>query len=97
MTTESSQIDIKDLSRQQLIQWLKDRGRRPFRTNQILRWVYLRQTDRFGAMTNLGKPLRADLEAAFVNDPACMWKTRRPRGRLSQAAVQALTAFTSRR
>jgi 23S rRNA (adenine2503-C2)-methyltransferase len=32
-----------------------------------LRWVYLRQTDRFGDMTNLGKPLRADLEAAFIN------------------------------
>lgn len=67
MATESSKIDIKDLSRQQLTQWLKDRGRRPFRTDQILRWVYLRQTDRFDDMTNLGKPLRADLEAAFVN------------------------------
>jgi 23S rRNA (adenine2503-C2)-methyltransferase len=67
MATEASQIDIKDLSRQQLANWLKDRGRRPFRTDQILRWIYLRQADRFGEMTNIGKPLRADLEAAFVN------------------------------
>jgi len=67
MTAESSKIDIKDLSRQQLTEWLEARGQRSFRTEQILRWLYLRQTDRFEEMTNLGKPLRAELEAAFVN------------------------------
>jgi 23S rRNA (adenine2503-C2)-methyltransferase len=67
MTTESSKIDIKNLSRQQLADWLKDRGRRPFRTDQILRWVYLRQADRFDDMTDIAKPLRADLETAFIN------------------------------
>ena len=67
MTAESSKIDIKDLSRRQLAEWLKDRGSRAFRVDQILRWVYLRQTDRFDDMTNLGKALRADLAAAFVN------------------------------
>lgn len=67
MAIEASKIDIKDLSRQQLADWLESRGRRAFRTDQILRWVYLRQTDSFEDMTNLGKPLRADLDAAFVN------------------------------
>jgi 23S rRNA (adenine2503-C2)-methyltransferase len=67
MTAISSKIDIKDLSRQQLAQWLEARGQRPFRTDQILRWVYLRQADRFEEMTNLGKPLRAALAAAFIN------------------------------
>ena len=67
MASESSKIDIKDLTRQQLADWLAARGQRPFRTAQILRWVYLQQTDRFEAMTNLGKSLRADLAAAFVN------------------------------
>ncbi|MFO7716689.1 23S rRNA (adenine(2503)-C(2))-methyltransferase RlmN [Desulfosarcina sp.] len=67
MATQSSEIDIKDLSRDALAAWLERRGSRPFRTDQILRWVYLRQTDRFEAMTNLGKRLRADLEAAFIN------------------------------
>ena len=67
MATEASKIDIKDLSRQQLADWLVGQGRRPFRTDQILRWVYLRQSDRFDDMTNIGKPLRADLEAAFIN------------------------------
>ena len=67
MAAESSKIDIKDLSRQQLADWLDARGQRTFRTDQILRWVYLRQTDGFETMTNLGKPLRAELAAAFVN------------------------------
>jgi 23S rRNA (adenine2503-C2)-methyltransferase len=55
MATISSKIDIKDLSRQQLTDWLADRGQASFRTDQIRRWIYLRQTDRFGDMTNLGK------------------------------------------
>lgn len=67
MTAEASKIDIKNLSRQQLGEWLETRGQRSFRTEQILRWVYLRQTDRFEEMTNLGKPLRAALAEAFVN------------------------------
>jgi hypothetical protein len=67
MTAESSKIDIKDLSRQQLADWLTHRGSRAFRADQILRWVYLRQTDHFNSMTNLGKALRADLSAAFAN------------------------------
>jgi adenine C2-methylase RlmN of 23S rRNA A2503 and tRNA A37 len=88
MQQKQVKIDIKDLSRQQLANgWWIGAGV-PFRTDQILRWVYLHQTDHFEEMTNLGKPLRADLEAAFVND-ACRWKTRRLTGRISQAAVPA--------
>ena len=67
MEAISSKIDIKDLSRQQLTDWLESRGMRSFRTDQILRWIYLRQTDPFDSMTNLGKALRADLQASFVN------------------------------
>lgn len=67
MTAESSKIDIKDLSRSQLADWLKGRGRRPFRADQILSWVYTRQADHFDQMTNLGKTLRSELAAAFVN------------------------------
>ena len=67
MSTISSKIDIKDLSRQQLSDWLSDRGLRSFRTDQIMRWIYLQQTDDFDTMTNLGKALRADLKASFVS------------------------------
>ena len=68
MSMEASKIDIKDLSREQLGAWLDRRGRRSFRASQILRWIYRHQTDHFPAMTNLGKPLQAELAAAFANN-----------------------------
>ena len=68
MAMEASKIDIKDLSHAQLSTWLERRGRRSFRTSQILRWVYRHQTDHFDAMTNLGKALQAELATAFTND-----------------------------
>ncbi len=67
MKTISSKIDIKDLSREQLTHWLTDHGERAFRTNQILRWLYLQQIDQFNDMTNLGKALRTELQSAFTN------------------------------
>lgn len=67
MTAKSSKIDIKNLSRQQLAAWLAQQGRRPFRSEQIWRWIYLRQADHFDAMTNLAKPLRRALAEAFIN------------------------------
>ena len=67
MNTISSKIDIKDLSRQQLGDWLTERGIRPFRAAQIFQWIYQRQVDGFDPMTNLGKTLRAELAAAFEN------------------------------
>ncbi|PID40232.1 MAG: 23S rRNA (adenine(2503)-C(2))-methyltransferase RlmN [Proteobacteria bacterium] len=67
MNAESSKIDIKDLSRQELAAWLQERGVRKFRTDQILRWIYLHQTDHFATMFNLGKTLREQLDASFIN------------------------------
>jgi 23S rRNA (adenine2503-C2)-methyltransferase len=67
MNPIASKNDIKDLSKDQLVQWLKDQGQPPFRAEQLLRWLYLHQTDRFDVMTNLGKPLREALSETFVN------------------------------
>ena len=67
MESISSKIDIKNLSREQLTEWLVTHGERSFRTSQIWRWIYLQQTDDFDEMTNLGKPLREELQKTFVN------------------------------
>jgi 23S rRNA (adenine2503-C2)-methyltransferase len=58
--------DIKELDAEELARWLGRRGIRPYRAGQILRWVYMRQVDRFDAMTDLGKRLRSELSEAFV-------------------------------
>ena len=53
-----SRTEIKNLSRNQLASLLETRGIQPYRAAQILRWIYLRQTDRFEDMTDLSKPIR---------------------------------------
>ena len=53
------------MDRQVLGRWLDAAGEAPYRADQILRWVYRDQVDRFEAMTNLKKGLRERLAAAF--------------------------------
>ena len=38
-------------------------GEKPFRAAQVLKWIHRRHTTSFGAMTDLGKALRARLDA----------------------------------
>ena len=58
-------IDIKLLSRQELIDWLISHRKRTFRADQILKWLYLRLADDFDQMTDLSKDLRARLATSF--------------------------------
>ncbi len=60
--------DLKNLTRDQLTAWLATRGIASYRATQIMKWVYLRQMDRFEEMTDLGKPLRALLPDYFTID-----------------------------
>ena len=57
--------DIKDLSFDELVDWLDAQGLAAYRADQVFKWVYQRQVDSFDAMTNLGKPTRALLAQAF--------------------------------
>lgn len=44
-------------------------GHKPWRADQIMQWIYRRGVDDFGAMTNLAKDLRAEMEANFIVRP----------------------------
>jgi 23S rRNA (adenine2503-C2)-methyltransferase len=59
-------IDIKQLSRQELLDWLTEKNVRTFRTDQILKWLYLRLADSFDQMTDLRKDFRSLLTQHFV-------------------------------
>ncbi len=61
-----AKTDIMDLSPGQLSRWLADRGIASYRGAQIRKWIYQRQVDSFAAMTDLGKELRKQLDAAFT-------------------------------
>lgn len=68
METEFFKTDIKDLDREQLVSWLEAHRIRPFRASQILKWVYIRQADRFEEMTDLRKEVRTQLASHFTID-----------------------------
>jgi 23S rRNA (adenine2503-C2)-methyltransferase len=53
-----------------LTAWLTEAGEPAFRAKQILDWVYKKRARTWADMTNLSKPLRAKLEAAFDLMPA---------------------------
>lgn len=61
-----NRTDIKALSPEELTAWLAARNIAPFRAGQILRWIYGRQVDEFGAMTDLKKEIRSMLADHFA-------------------------------
>ncbi len=66
MPTEPKKRDILEMSREQLVAWLADRKIAAYRADQIQKWVYLRQADRFDVMTDISKEIRTLLPQHFV-------------------------------
>jgi 23S rRNA (adenine2503-C2)-methyltransferase len=64
----ADKTDLKELTREQLAAWLEQKGLRPFRAAQILKWVYIRQADSFSEMTDLRKDVRELLSREFSID-----------------------------
>jgi 23S rRNA (adenine2503-C2)-methyltransferase len=58
-------INILDLSREQLVDWLAERGIAAYRAGQILKWIYRRQKDSFAEMSDIAKDVRAILPQHF--------------------------------
>ncbi|OQX60860.1 MAG: 23S rRNA (adenine(2503)-C(2))-methyltransferase [Desulfococcus sp. 4484_241] len=60
------QQDILNLTRKQFAQWLNDRGIAPYRADQVFKWIFLRQADSFGEMTDISKQVRGMLADHFT-------------------------------
>ncbi|MCA9193915.1 MAG: 23S rRNA (adenine(2503)-C(2))-methyltransferase RlmN [Planctomycetales bacterium] len=56
---------LLDLTLQDLVQWLADKGQPAFRAKQIWNWVYQRRVRDFQEMSDLSKPLRELLATNF--------------------------------
>ncbi|MCH8502296.1 MAG: bifunctional tRNA (adenosine(37)-C2)-methyltransferase TrmG/ribosomal RNA large subunit methyltransferase RlmN [Aliidiomarina sp.] len=70
MTTETKKINLLDLNRQGIRDFFADLGEKPFRADQVMKWLYHYCIDDFDEMTNLNKALRAKLkEVAEVKAP----------------------------
>ena len=57
---------LLELSNEELLSWLGERGQPPMRARQLRRWVVAGRAESFDQMTDLPLTLRRDLAAAFV-------------------------------
>lgn len=68
MIINSPKTDIKDLTREKLVEWFEDHGQRSFRATQVFKWLYLQQVDAFDQMTDLGIKTRELLSQNFLSE-----------------------------
>ncbi|HHF6577878.1 TPA: bifunctional tRNA (adenosine(37)-C2)-methyltransferase TrmG/ribosomal RNA large subunit methyltransferase RlmN [Haemophilus influenzae] len=59
----AKKINLMDLTRQQMREFFKQLGEKPFRADQLVKWVYHFGEDNFDNMTNINKKLREKLKA----------------------------------
>lgn len=57
--------DIKSYSLEELKRQLSEMGEKPFRANQIYRWLHVERVSDFEQMTNISKDLRKKLKDAY--------------------------------
>ena len=56
-----SAVDLKDMTMAEMVGFLAGMGLPPFRARQIFAWIYRRGLTGFGGMTDIAKPVRAEL------------------------------------
>lgn len=62
--------DIRDLSLEQLIDFVEENGEKKFRAKQIYEWLWTKSVTDFDQMTSLSKPMRALLKEHFIINAA---------------------------
>ena len=62
MSSAQQRVNLLGLSPQSLREWFAELGEKPFRANQVLKWVHQRRVDDFDQMTDLAKSLREKLK-----------------------------------
>ncbi|MCH8537907.1 MAG: bifunctional tRNA (adenosine(37)-C2)-methyltransferase TrmG/ribosomal RNA large subunit methyltransferase RlmN [Alkalimonas sp.] len=62
MTTSADKINLLNFTRPQMKAFFADMGEKPFRADQVMKWVYHYCVDDFDQMTNINKVLREKLK-----------------------------------
>ncbi|HEY2345573.1 MAG TPA: 23S rRNA (adenine(2503)-C(2))-methyltransferase RlmN [Xanthomonadaceae bacterium] len=68
-TTASHPVNLLELDRAGMVALFAGLGEPRYRAEQVMKWIYHRHETDFEAMTDLGKALRAKLQAACVVEP----------------------------
>ncbi|MBF0202179.1 MAG: 23S rRNA (adenine(2503)-C(2))-methyltransferase RlmN [Desulfamplus sp.] len=58
--------DITGMTRPGLVQWFEKQGMRSFRAGQVFKWIYIKQAETFGEMTDISKDVRQILSDNFT-------------------------------
>ncbi|MEO8803567.1 MAG: 23S rRNA (adenine(2503)-C(2))-methyltransferase RlmN [Rudaea sp.] len=66
---DASRVNLLDYDRQGLRDLFEGLGEKPYRAEQVMKWIYHHHATDFATMTDVGKSLRAKLEAAAVIVP----------------------------
>ena len=73
MTATGPRANLLDFDRDGLRNFFAGLGEKPWRADQVMKWIYHRLESDFGAMTDLGKSLREKLpEVAMVAPPKAL-------------------------
>ncbi|EMV5749569.1 bifunctional tRNA (adenosine(37)-C2)-methyltransferase TrmG/ribosomal RNA large subunit methyltransferase RlmN [Yersinia enterocolitica] len=82
----TSKINLLDLNRQQMREFFAEMGEKPFRADQVMKWVYHYCYDDFEQMTDINKGLRAKLQrVAEIRAPEVAQEQRSTDGTIKWA------------
>ncbi|PHM46236.1 hypothetical protein Xmau_00642 [Xenorhabdus mauleonii] len=83
---KNGKINLLDLNRKQMRQFFADMGEKPFRADQVMKWMYHYCYDDFEQMTDINKVLRAKLqEVAEIKAPEVAEEQRSADGTIKWA------------
>lgn len=86
MAEQVGLINLLDLNRKSLRNWLVSLGEKPFRGDQIMKWIYRYGCDNFDYMSDVNKNLREKLkELAYIKAPEISREQRSSDGTIKWA------------
>lgn len=82
----AKKINLMNLTRQQMREFFKELGEKPFRADQLVKWIYHFGEDNFDNMTNINKKLRDKLkQVAEIKAPEVAVEQRSADGTIKWA------------
>jgi 23S rRNA (adenine2503-C2)-methyltransferase len=82
----SEKINLLDLNRQQMREFFASLGEKPFRADQVMKWIYHYGSDDFAEMSDINKVLRAKLhDVAEIKAPQIVAEQRSSDGTIKWA------------
>ncbi len=83
---KDAKVNLLDLNRQQMREFFKNMGEKPFRADQVMKWMYHYCCDDFDEMTDINKVLRSKLkEVAEIRAPEVVEEQRSTDGTIKWA------------